>query len=1120
MHIYILMQMDGMKKIVIILLMSVLFLHSIVNFQFNSRSALADSTSKIYVDDDFNTTTPGWGTTHFDQIQSAIDNASQGNRIIVYEGTYYENILIDKTVDLFGEDGGTTLLDGGGEGSVITITASNVDLSTFTIQNSGDTKTDAAVHISSGSGNIVENTITDCSCGIFVDECDNNIIAQNNITSTVNATYLISSNQNTIEYNSFYENENLGIFLNGSCSNNVVRKNTVYENGHYAVYLNDVCEDNQISENTIFGNDDTGIRIEDNVANTSVTDNEIVENGNYGIFVVGSDSFVSENIVKNNGKHGIFLFADTDSTVTKNKVTSNGLDGIRLQNSTRDTISENRITKNNRHGIYLNYYCLNNQIFNNYFSNNQLNAKDISPDDSQNQWYHSNISSQNIIYGPMIAGNYWDDYTGTDENRDGLGDTPYVIEGGDKTDENPIVYRRPVADAGGPYSGSVFENIVFDASESSDVNESVNLSSFTWEFEDGDTANGETVERLFESSGNYSVQLTVENDHGGNDTDTTYVIVTPDELAPTIEISTQELVVTDDSTLFTIKSIVEDNVEVNNVTLSYWMDNASNIQTVVMNQKSKRVFEKTVVLSKAYAQFYCIVTATDVSGNSADTTSPFAVFSSDPVVNVSESIEFDASDSFDLDGEIISYQWDFGNGITKKEMITNYEFSTDGTYNVVLTVTDDEGNTGNCEKTIQVQPAIPLNASSETLLVINNKGILSKSLTDPFVCYDTDGNGDVDMFVDPNGEITLVSVINLDDEVTFLLSVDDTEVPEFFWQPESDTIEFISLVTPTVSEENVVINYQSEEATLTIEVDKSGWIWIDIEDTLYPDSDLKKIRDASNGQDISNELIWRKNNHIYVLDDPSTEYNIVFEDVLPEIEVDFHPADSGVIDEFQKTITISYNVPVSISYASFNNIEVTTALETLDNKTFTFTPPGYWENGTYTFIIEVEAVHGSKSSSDAATYFYFQYAQPPQPSFVEKYGLMMVLVGLVIGGGLFYGVCRFKGVSFDSYVYVKNRRLFPFIKPVIFGPMSVTVEKQNVSKAEFYVDGVLKKTVDDSPFVWQWNEPGFLNHSVEAKVFDTNGKTVSSGKMSVFIINPFKYNTDLDDDQFVDKKNN
>ena len=1113
MHNYILMQMDGMKKIVIILIMSALFLQSMAGLQLDFRNVVATPSHKIYVDDDFNATTPGWQVDHFDTIQDAIDNASSGNRIIVYEGTYEENIVIDKSVDIFGEDGGTTLIDGGGEGSVITIEASNVDLSTFTIRNSGDNKADAAIHISSGSGNIVENTITDCACGIYVDACDNNIIAQNNITDTVNATYLISSSENTIEFNTFFENEEYGIFLNGSCSENIVRKNTVYGNGYYAIYLNDDCSDNQISENFLYENEDTGIRIEDDVTGTIVINNEIRNNGNYGIFVVGSQTNVSENMVTRNGKHGIFLFADDQSTIYNNQILLNQLDGMRLQNSTSDTIYSNRIEENSRYGAYLNYYCSNNTIYNNYFSSNQENAKDISPEASGNQWYHVNITSQNIIYGPIIAGNFWDDYTGVDENRDGLGDSPYLIEGGGKSDERPIVYRRPLADADGPYSGSVFESLLFDGSKSSDVNESVNLSHYYWEFEDGFSGTGRTIEHLFESPGNYSVQLTVENNHGGNDTDTTYVIITPDKLPPTIEINTHELVVTDASTLFKIRSIVQDNVAVENVTLSYWMDNASNVHTVSMNKKSSTVYEKTVVLSAAYDEFYCLVTAVDVSGNTNDTTNPFAVFSVDSIVNVSEEITFDATDSFDLDGNISSYEWDFGNGVSKTGVMINYGFSADGVYSVRLTVTDNEGNTGTYEQSIHVQPAIPLYASNETMLEINDENILSTNLVESFICYDTDGNGDVDMFVDPNGKINLVSLVTIDDEATFLLSVDDELVPEFLWQPESDSVEFISLVNPSVSKDDVVIDYQTEEATLSFNVDKSGWIWIEISDTLYPDESIKKIRDASNARDISSDFIWRKNDHIYVLDDPATKYQIIFEDVLPEINAAFQPSDSGVIDEFQQTITISYNVAVTVSYASFDNVDITNDLETYDNKTFTYTPPGYWANGTYTLIIDVDAVHGSKSSSDAATYFYFQYELPPQPSFVEKFGLMLVLVGLVIGGGLFYGVCRFKGVSFDSYVYLKNRRLFPFIKPVILGPMSVTVEKQNVSKAEFYVDGVLKDTIADEPFVWQWNEPGFLNHSVEAKVFDTSGKTVSSGKMSVFIINPFRYNADLDDNQ-------
>ncbi|MDP8321833.1 MAG: hypothetical protein RAO94_05745, partial [Candidatus Stygibacter australis] len=46
----------------------------------------------LYVDDDYTSTTPGWGTTHFDGIQNAINVYSTGDVIFVYPGIYYEAI--------------------------------------------------------------------------------------------------------------------------------------------------------------------------------------------------------------------------------------------------------------------------------------------------------------------------------------------------------------------------------------------------------------------------------------------------------------------------------------------------------------------------------------------------------------------------------------------------------------------------------------------------------------------------------------------------------------------------------------------------------------------------------------------------------------------------------------------------------------------------------------------------------------------------------------------------------------------------------------------------------------------------------------------------------------------
>lgn len=1111
MHIYILMQMDGMKKIIIILIISAIFLHAFYLIECNSSRVMAESTlPKFFVDDDFNSSTPGWKVDHFDKIQNAIDIASKGDRIIVYEGTYVENIIIDESISLFGEDVDQVIIDGNNQGSVVTIQSSNVDFSTFTIRNSGLNSTDAAIKITSSSEHcqIVENKITDSVYGLFVDRCHNTLFSQNYIYETTNATFFISSNENTIEYNRVYNNEMHGIFLNRTCANNDIQDNIVYSNGWYGIYLNDDCSDNTVSENEVYENENTGIRIEDSVSNINVISNEVYENTNYGIFVVGSGTDIIENKVYLNGKHGVFLFADDSTLVSGNNVTANSLDGVRLQNSTNNVITGNKITNNERHGAYVNFYCLKNQIYDNYFLENTINAKDISSNSSQNEWFHESINQSNIIFGPKISGNFWDDYSGTDENRDGFGDSPYFITGGDKIDYRPLVHRKPIASAGGPYSGSVFEQIIFDASESSDLGDDANLS-FQWVFEDGFTSTGKTVKHMFETSGNYTVKVTVENKYGGTDTDSTYVIVSPDEHPPTIQIVTNEVVITDTSTLLTIRATIKDNVAIDNVMLSYWTTNESNKQTAEMNGNGKDIYEKTVIFPTSMPSIHCIITATDISGNTVDTTKPCAEFICKNEVNVSETIHFDASDSFDLDGEITSYEWNFGDSVTKTGKRTSHQYAADGMYSVTLTVTDDEGNVGISQQIISVQLSAPVFASNDTIRIINEEGILSTNLTERFMSYDTTGNGTLDMFVDPNGEIKLVSVVMLNDKETFLLSVDDKSIPEFFWQPKVNKLRWITSVTPTISEENVVIDYQTEEATLSFDVDKSGWIWIDISDSMYPNATIKSVKDSTSGRSISDHMIFRENNHIYIFDDPATRYQIVFEDIFPMITATFIPGDSGVIDEFQRTITVSYNVPVSVSIAFFNGKDVTSDLQVLDEKRIQYTPPGYFENGTYSFSIDAEAKYGSKVSSESVTYFYFQYQQPPQPSFVEKYGLMIVLIGIVLGGGVFYGICRFKGISFDSYVYLKNRRLFPFIKPVVFGPMSITVEKENVSKAEFYVDGTLKGTVSNEPYVWQWNEPGFLNHSIEAKVYDINGKNVSSGEMSVFIINPFRWNNAL-----------
>jgi len=84
----------------------------------------------------------------FNSIQQAVNNVSSGDTIFVHTGTYYERVVINKSIALVGENRGSTIIDGSQSGNVIyIINTANVTIEGFTVRRSG----------------------TSPNCGIFVD---------------------------------------------------------------------------------------------------------------------------------------------------------------------------------------------------------------------------------------------------------------------------------------------------------------------------------------------------------------------------------------------------------------------------------------------------------------------------------------------------------------------------------------------------------------------------------------------------------------------------------------------------------------------------------------------------------------------------------------------------------------------------------------------------------------------------------------------------------------------------------------------------------------------------------------------------------------------------------------
>ncbi len=193
--------------------------------------------------------------TDFLTIQEAIDNAVSGDTIFVYSGIYYEQVIINKNVSLAGEDRDSTIIDGNGTGSVISITGvNNVGIEGFTIRRSGNSPSeyDSGIFIDHSNGNnISQNTITDNYHGINLQSSFNNIISDNTITSNYDGISLQSSFNNIISDNTIKDNYN-GISLQSS-GNNLISDNAITSNNYEGVSLY-YSSDNIVSYNTIADN--------------------------------------------------------------------------------------------------------------------------------------------------------------------------------------------------------------------------------------------------------------------------------------------------------------------------------------------------------------------------------------------------------------------------------------------------------------------------------------------------------------------------------------------------------------------------------------------------------------------------------------------------------------------------------------------------------------------------------------------------------------------------------------------------------------------------------------------------------------------------------------------------
>ena len=540
----------------------------------------------LYVDDD------GGDGVDYTRISDAIVNASSGYTIYVYSGTYVENIVVDKTISLVGEDRDSTVIQGASDGHVVVITADSVNITGFTIQ----------YPVGSDMKCIMLNYVDYC----YVGDC----IVKSDTGS--DGVYLLFSNHNTISGNVVENDHSIGVELTSSSDN--------------------------LIENNVIQSTNGGIKgISLQYSTNNILRGNTVKLNNYGVHLWS-------------GANGNSVF---DNTITDNSY------GIRSSGS-------------------------GNSIYHNKFNNTRYNAYD----EGSNTWDD----------GYPSGGNHWSDYSGADTNHDGIGDTPYEIPGGDNQDLYPLVNHPPTAYivSISPNPAKQGQTVSFQGHGDDDDGYIV---AYRWRSSrDGVLSTQSTFSTSSLSVGVHTIYFKVrDNDGEWSEETSAKLTVNNDNQKPTAAIVSinpnpalyGETVYFNgygedvDGSITKYKWVSSIDGEIG--TDPSFSTNSLSVGTHIIYFSVRDNYNEW---SDEDTQLLTILSSSD-----NNTGAPVADADGSYMGYVNESILFDASQSYDPDGDIESYIWDFGDGNTDTGEIIEHIYTSPGNYTVSLTVIDTDGYT-------------------------------------------------------------------------------------------------------------------------------------------------------------------------------------------------------------------------------------------------------------------------------------------------------------------------------------------------------------------------------------------------------------------------------------------
>ena len=267
----------------------------------------------------------------------------------------------------------------------------------------------------------------------------------------------------------------------------------------------------------------------------------------------------------------------------------------------------------------------------------------------------------------------------------------------------------PIANANGSYSGTASISVIFDAAGSTDPDGTV--VQYDWDFGDGTSAvnAGPLASHTYTAAGNYFVTLTITDDAGATATATTMAFIVAVPATPIAnpggpyDANAGDVLTFDGG-----RSFDPDGGAILSYFWNFGDGNTANVVSPNHTYNSAGTYTVTLIvvddegLSSARATTTASITSLIANlPPVSDPRGPYAGIAGQPV-------SFDGSASRDTDGNLVAFEWDFGDGNGATGASPTHAYQAAGTYTVTLTVTDDGGLTHTASVEAVVNDALRL----------------------------------------------------------------------------------------------------------------------------------------------------------------------------------------------------------------------------------------------------------------------------------------------------------------------------------------------------------------------------------------------------------------------------